>query len=252
MSQIAALLNPDLSNKRVMIGLSGGINSAGVLCYLTSEYYPKDYAPKEIYLFYSHLKEHSPDTFKFVKALIRYAQSKFEKVTWRVSRSSVNQFFLKQHIIPHPMLSPCSEHLKIIPMLAFMDEHRIDVDLVGYVRHERRRINRQMSKKAKGKLYPIQHLSDDDCFELVKREIGWYPAIYDIRENGKRVFKHNNCLPCKNMAGKLAADGVAGEYESVRKYYPAYFEEAQQTAQTLGAYWGRDKNFDGYCKTCED
>lgn len=29
---------------------------------------------------------------------------------------------------------------------------------------------------------------------------GGINSIYDIKENGKRVFTHNNCLPCKNMS----------------------------------------------------
>lgn len=153
----------DLSQKRVMVSLSGGINSAAVLCYLASEYH-EPYRPTEIFLFYAHLREHSPDTFKFVKALIRYAQSKFDKVTWEIKRGSVNKLFREEQLIPHPVISPCSERLKQIPAYEFTHRYAIDVDLIGFVREEKRRIKRQQQKQVQGKGYSISHYSDQDCF----------------------------------------------------------------------------------------
>lgn len=234
----------DLSDKRVMIGLSGGINSMALLCYLATVT-PTEMRPSNLYLFYAHFAEHSPDTFAFVKAGIRYAQERFENVTWKITRNRVLKFFEKEGIIPHPIISPCSERLKIIPIVEFMRENDIDVDLVGFVRKERRRIERQKKRGAEKKLYPIAHLSDEDCFTLVRKEIGWYPAIYDIWEDGKRVFKHNNCLPCKNMHTK--------DLWAVKKYYPQYWNEADSLANKIGAYWGRPEElqeWDGDCQWC--
>ena len=82
--------------------------------------------------------------------------------------------------------------------------------------------------------------------------IGWHPAIYDIKdENGKRVFKHNNCLPCKNMTTK--------DLENVKTHFPIYWDEAMKTANTLNSFYGRNKqdfysNFGrdlGQDSTCE-
>ncbi len=234
----------DLSDKRVMIGLSGGINSMALLCYLATVI-PPEMRPRSLYLFYAHFTEHSPDTLRFVTDGIRYAKSKFDRVTWKITRNSVLSFFDDEGIIPHPIISPCSERLKIVPVINFMAEHKIDFDLVGFVRSERRRIDRQTKRGATNKLYPIAHLTNDDCFEIVRKEIGWYPGIYDIFENGKRVFSHNNCLPCKNMHVK--------DLQAVAKYYPDYWRKADDLAGRIGSYWGRSeemKDFDGDCQWC--
>lgn len=235
----------DLHDRRTMIGLSGGINSAALLVYLATMY-PEGMRPRELFLFYAHLREHSADTARFVMDCIRYAQKHFDCVTWKIERYSVLAFFRSERIIPHPIISPCSERLKIIPMLAFKELHGIELDLVGYVRTERRRWERQRARGAQDKLYPIAHLSDEDCFELVDGAIGWHPAIYDIRDDrGRRVFAHNNCLPCKNMD--------ADDLEAVQKYYPDKWKPAAELSADLDAYWGRPKgleDFDGDCHYC--
>lgn len=231
-------LTEDLSKSKVLVSLSGGINSAALLCYLCTEY-PTELRPSELYLFYAHLDEHSPDTLAFVQACIEYAEKHFT-VTSKISTGSVIEFFRNENMIPHPMLSPCSRDLKIIPMQEFVAEHGIDVDLVGYVRHERRRIQRQVDRGVLGKLYPISHLTDEDCFEIVDREIGWHPAIYDIKDaSGKQMFSHNNCLPCKNMSGRLDADGATAEYKAVEMYFPSQFKAAQELAVEIDGFWGR-------------
>ena len=46
-----------LSNEKVLIGLSGGINSMAVLCQLVES----GVKPKELHLFYCHFEEHSPE-----------------------------------------------------------------------------------------------------------------------------------------------------------------------------------------------
>jgi hypothetical protein len=248
------LLTDDLSDKRILLTLSGGINSAALLCYLATVY-PVEERPKELYLYYVHLIEHSPDTFKFVKDCIRYAYKHFDCVHWAIRWDSVLRFFEKEGIIPHPIISPCTEHLKIVPIIDYKLRHGIDIDLVGYVREEKNRINRQIKKNVQGKLYPIAHFSDKDCFDLVDSEIGWHPAIYDVKdEKGRRIFQHNNCLPCKNMQGRLDQKGATKDYKSVKLYYPEYFDKAKELSDSKGLYWGRnekDADFDGYCKFCE-
>ena len=62
----------DYSGKDIMIGLSGGINSMAVLCWLAN--YPQQYKPKILHLFYAHFEEHSPDTLNFVLAGVKYAK----------------------------------------------------------------------------------------------------------------------------------------------------------------------------------
>ena len=184
---------------------------------------------------------------------VRYARRHFEHVVFEFVRGSVLKFFEAEKFIPHPMLSPCSERLKARPAAAFAERHKIDVDLVGFVKTERRRIARQQAKGVPGKDYPIAHLTDAECFELVKREIGWWPKIYDILdERGGRIFKHNNCLPCKNMQGNLDANGASGDYAAVALHFPAYAAAAAHLSADLGAYWGRAGSFDGFCRSCED
>lgn len=236
----------DFSGKRLLIGLSGGINSAAALCFL-AERQPSHMMPAELHLFYSHLREHSPDTARFVSDCIRFARKRFADVRAKISRASVNAYFEREHTIPHPTQSPCSVDLKIVPARKYIEANGIDYVLVGFVREEKRRIDRQRKYGDDSVLYPIRHMSDDDCFDLVKRCIGWYPIIYDIRwtqddalngrcqphEKGKRVFSHNNCLPCKNM--------TARQLVQVGKHFPEYAERAMQTAANIpGAYWGRD------------
>ena len=224
----------DYSEKRVMIPLSGGINSAAVLCWL-AEYQPEHLKPMELHLYYSHFREHSPDTFRFVADCIRFARRKFASVKVKITRNSVLAYFEGEHMIPHPMISPCSIDLKIKPRMAYDAEHGIDLDLVGFVQTEMRRWKRQQSYKGSGRTrYPMLRFTDEDCFSLVKICIGWYPAIYGILdEKGRRAFTHNNCLPCKNMTAK--------QLRAVGQFYPEYAKRAQETADRIpGAYWGRD------------
>ena len=101
-----------METEKYMIGLSGGINSMAVLCWLIEQ--PDK--PKEIHLYYAHFAEHSPDTFQFVADGIRYARKHFDKVTVRITSNSVLRFFEEQKMIPHPKVSPCSRKLKIEPM----------------------------------------------------------------------------------------------------------------------------------------
>ena len=83
--------------------------------------------------------------------------------------------------------------------------------------------------------YPIGNFSDDWCFEIVDEMIGWHPKIYDIKDSeGKRLFKHNNCLPCKNM--------TIEDLELVQLYYPDLFKKAMDLTKKLSSYFGRDKD----------
>jgi len=157
-------------------------------------------------------------------------------------------------MIPHPRLSPCTFALKIEPMLTFMVENELTIDLVGYIRTEKRRVFNMAAKSGGGyednsvtikgieKHFPISNQDDEWCFSIVEKFIGWYPKIYSIKDKrGKRVFKHNNCLPCKNFREK--------DYEATRKHYPEYMEKADQLAEDLNLYWGRNKT-DAECNYC--
>lgn len=212
----------DLNGKDILLGLSGGINSAAVLCWLVEN----GIEPRSLHIFYAHFAEHSPDTFQFVADGIRYARTKFPAV--------------REKMIPHPKVSPCSLNLKIKPAEAYGFVNELKVDLVGYVKHELKRRGHRQKKAVTvdmfgmEKRYIIGEFTDEWCMEICKRHIGWYPAIYDIvDENGRRVFAHNNCLPCKNMTPE--------EIEAVKKYFPAHYLKAMQLSAELGKYWGRDE-----------
>lgn len=238
---------PPFFGQKVMIGLSGGINSMAVLCWLKES----EIKVSELHLFYAHFKEHSPDTFSFVADGIRYARKHFENVFVKITRNSIIEYFREQNIIPHPTNSPCSKNLKIIPMANYCIENGIKFDLIGYVKREMKtRAERQQKNLYRGlfdaqKIYSISEFDDEWCFEIVDRNIGWHPAIYDIRwteedyENGlcskrdigQRVFKHNNCLPCKNMQIK--------DMKAVKKHYPTNHNDAMSLSFELKKYWGR-------------
>jgi 3'-phosphoadenosine 5'-phosphosulfate sulfotransferase (PAPS reductase)/FAD synthetase len=235
----------DFSDKRVLIPLSGGINSAALLCFV-GEHFPQEFYPQELFLYYSHLEEHSPDTLRFVKDLIQYAKKTFGKVTIGFNRASVNEYFIGQNMIPHPTISPCSRDLKMRRLDAFYEANNCDIRLIGYVQHEiKNRYERAQKHVNESFQYPLLEFTEKDCFEIVDRVIGWHPAIYDITENGKRVFTHNNCLPCKNMTRK--------QLQAVGRYFPQHAIEAQRTADLIpGAYWGRDDVPEVFkCDVCE-
>ena len=262
------LQDVDYSDKRVMLGLSGGINSAAALSYLCTKVENK---PKEIYLFYAHFVEHSGDTEKFVLDQVEYAKRFFDKVHYKQTNNSIIEFFRKSKMIPQPKVTPCTRILKIEPIVEFMATNKIDVDIVGYVRTEWKRINRQLDRGITNKDYLIRHLSDEDCFSLVRKEIGWFPEIYKLKWNDPRikealeiwghelhpiqyktikkysdqgynnmrqtyrVFKHNNCLPCKNMH--------QWEIFLIRIFYFKEYENAMNLAIELNGYWGRLEEF---------
>lgn len=226
----------DLNGQSILIGLSGGINSMAVLIWLRVN----NIVPSELHLYYAHFEEHSPDTFQFVADGIRYARKHFKNVTVKVTRNSALRFFEGQNMIPHPLRSPCSIELKIKPMEAYSFRHRISVDLVGYVKHElKRRSERQggaveLRMFEAEKLYPIGEFTDEWCFEIVEKHLGWYPLIYKIRDDkGRRIFLHNNCLPCKNMTTR--------QMESVREFYRTYHDRAMALSDRIKSYWGRSE-----------
>lgn len=224
----------DYSSKKVLIGLSGGINSMAVLCQLAS--YPVEYKPKELHLFYAHFDEHSDDTLDFVIAGVEYAKDKFNKVVYQQTNNSVIDFFRQQKMIPHPIISPCTKMLKIIPMAEYAKQNSIDIDLVGYVRDEVRRIKNMWEKNPNTKntkAFPIADKDNQWCFDIVKKEIGFYPSIYDIKNSkGDRVFSHNNCLPCKNWNKNNFANG--------NKHYPHKMIKAIELQNELQQHWGRN------------
>lgn len=248
----------DYSQSKLSIPISGGINSAAILC-LLGEYHPRHLMPKELHLYYSHFDEHSPDTFKFVCDLMCYGMTTFPSVKCKITQHSVNKFFIKQNMIPHPTLSPCSIELKIKPREAYDKLHGIDYVLIGFVEHEGRRHMRSLKYGDNRLQFPLLGLEDADCLALVKKVIGWYPAIYDIKwtfedykrgecrrsDIGKPVFLHNNCLPCKNMTSK--------QLVQVGKHYPTYAAKAMETQNQIeGGYWGRDDVLDIFkCDSCE-
>jgi 3'-phosphoadenosine 5'-phosphosulfate sulfotransferase (PAPS reductase)/FAD synthetase len=226
--------HPDYSDKNVLIGLSGGINSMAVLCWIAK--IPEELKPKKLFLFYAHFVEHSPDTEKFVLEGVEYAKKHFKSVEYKQTNNSVIDFFREQKMIPHPMVAPCTRLLKIMPITEYAKENQIDIDLIGYVKEEKRRIKNMHEKNPETKNtkgFPISDKSNEWCFEIVKKELGWYPVIYDILdEKGKRVFTHNNCLPCKNMQ--------LSDYKEVQKYYPELWKKAEDLSKELKKHWGRN------------
>ena len=81
---------------KIIIGLSGGINSMAVLCYVIEHFTEEQLKNLELHLFYAHFEEHSPDTYKFVKAGIRYAKEKVDNVFVKITRNSVLDYFEEQ------------------------------------------------------------------------------------------------------------------------------------------------------------
>lgn len=234
----------DFSGKKVMIGLSGGINSMAVLCWLGE--FPENQKPSELHLFYADFKEHSDDTIQFVLDGMFWAKSHFAKVVCAQTDNSVMDFFEERNFIPHPTNSKCSHELKIVPMLKYCYQNDIQIDLVGYVAKELKRVKRALKAGQNdlffNKDFPILGKDDDWCFEIVDRCIGWHPKIYDIKEKGKRVFTHNNCLPCKNMTPK--------QLKNVAKYFPEKYKRALEVEKNTGSYFGRSKCDTG-CAVCD-
>lgn len=214
-----------------------------VLCWLGE--LPEERRPSELHLFYADFREHSDDTVQFVLDGAFWARSRFKKVLYTQTDNSVMDFFEQSDFIPHPTNSKCSVTLKIEPMLKYCYSNDIQVDLIGYVAKEVRRAKRALKAGQNDlffqKEFPILGKDDDWCFEIVLRNIGWYPAIYDIMENGRRVFTHNNCLPCKNMTPK--------QFQSVAKYFPDKYARALEVEKQTESYFGRSKCDTG-CAVC--
>lgn len=130
-------------------------------------------------------------------------------------------------------------------MMAYMAEMGITHNPIGYVHGEAARRGGNMAKRTKTTFgtveekgikiqFPISEYDDEWCFNVVKQAIGWYPAIYDIRNvKGARVFGHNNCLPCKNMNVRQLAD--------VETHFPDYMARARDTESAVGRHLGRDE-----------
>jgi len=256
----------DFSNQTVAIGISQGINSAALVCYLAK--YLEAKKPKQLLLYMAHFVDHSPKSLEFGTAVICYAIKHFQNVKIKATWNDVLEFFRKSKMIPHPSSSPCSRLLKFEPMQQWaFEEHDADVDLVGYVREElKRRTAKQKKHTTLAKLYPIGHLSNEECFQIVDQEIGWHPPIYDYicgvhgfckkckkwmkrdkpHRIGKpgcraRIFNHNNCRPCKNDEEE--------DYENNLQFYVERTMLAADLSKELGVYWGRNKAVN-MCNAC--
>jgi hypothetical protein len=228
-------MTDDFSTERPRLGLSGGINSAALLCYLATEH-DEAKRPKTLLLYYAHLREHSPGTARFVFDCVRYARMKFPTVEFGMHRASVVDFFEEENFIPHPTVSPCTRHLKTLPMDKWTEAHGGTMDIIGFVRHERKRIIRTKRLAKHVVCFPIAAMSEEECFRIVDREIGWHPPIYDIKdENGKRLFTHNNCLPCKNM--------TLEQIRNVKRHFGRYYDRAIAMAERIDNYWGRPTEY---------
>ena len=90
----------NLSGKKVMIGLSGGINSMAVLCWLGE--LPSEQHPDELHLFYADFKEHSDDTIQFVLDGVFWAKGRFKNVVYVQTDNSVLDYFEESNFLPHP------------------------------------------------------------------------------------------------------------------------------------------------------
>ena len=76
--------------------------------------------------YYADFKEHSSGTRKFVADGIKFARQHFKTVKIKITRNSIIDFFAESKMIPHPILSPCTRLLKIIPITNYMFENEID------------------------------------------------------------------------------------------------------------------------------
>lgn len=243
----------DLSRERPMIGLSGGINSAAVLVYVCAVL-PEHHRPRDLFLFHADLVEHSPDTVAHVAACHAWARRNFrqrgldpDRVRFSMRSASVVDFFERERFIPHRVLTPCTEHLKLIPMRAWAQSHveaghGPTCDLIGFVTTEDTREDNNNERQRNGawscsggdNVFPIRHLTNADCLRLVDEHIGWHPAIYDIRQpDGRRAFSHNNCLPCKNMNTRAL--------ERTGQHFPKRAKRAVDMAERIGSYWAHDE-----------
>lgn len=275
----------DYTGKKIKLSLSAGINSTAVACWLIES----GMKPKEIHVVYCHLEEHSPESMKFVEDMVALLRKHFSNVLFTVFSNSALSFFKNEKLIPHPIASPCSLKLKIEPSDKYSVENNVFIDLVGYVKSEmKKRAERQQDRLKKTnspheKHYPIGEFTDEWCFQIVERVLGWYPEIYKhkwsdpgfidflgknkhrmtdydwnrvSKKMGKdvRVFLHNNCLPCKNMD--------ALEILYVQYFYPSYYANAMDLSSFLKSYWGRnadtfyftfgrDLNQDSTCENCK-
>ena len=190
LSTFETLHDWNFTDKNVMIGLSGGINSAAVLCYLVKHIQNK---PKKLFLFHADFAEHSPDTLTFVMACIEYAKKHFD-VEYEIQSNSALDFFEQSKMIPAPTLSPCTRILKIEPMVKYMRDNNIDVDLVGYVRTEDRRIINQIARKigikrkvTKGKFLAIQQIIE--TVELLTSDKDKADFKERLKKDGRKEFR---------------------------------------------------------------
>lgn len=277
-----------MKDKNILIGTSAGINSAAVLID-TIQKIKSGVLPRSLHLVYIHINQHSPDSEPFVNALVAYAKHHFPETVYFKYHYDILDFFEEQKMIPHPKANVCSRIIKTENIEKYKEQHEIDIDLIGYVKQEKQRIKGLVSKitgEDKNKIdadyyiehgvkrgnetiiFPIAKWTDEECFDIVEKAIGWYPSIYNIFWNdervipflesvrgimpedarkialkyaerghgfsgSKRIFNHNNCLPCKNMQ--------VWQFWLIKLFFPKYFDEAVEASKRIGAFYGRSE-----------
>lgn len=271
---------PNYAGKKVLLGLSGGINSAALLCWLAQA--PDAEKPAELHLLSHQFAEHSGDTGPFIDACRAYAHQHFPCVVVDESDNSVLAFFEESKMIPHPRLAPCTRMLKLVPTMAYMARLGITHNVVGYVQSEQQRISKMEEKGEPTEFgvllkdgveagFLIRHFTDAWCLNMVDRHIGWHPAIYDLRWNDSgfmaflapiiTAYEAGNTggLSPKDMRAIKKRFGknipvfehnnclpcknmMLWQMLCVQYFYPLYWAAAKATEQAIAAgYWGRDE-----------
>lgn len=269
---------PNYAGQKVLLGLSGGINSAALLCWMAEA--PEDEKPAELHLLSHQFAEHPDDTAPFIEACRVYARAHFPCVVVEETENSALAFFEDINMIPHPKLSPCTRLLKVVPSMAYMARHGIIHNLVGYVQSEKKRTTNMKKKGVVSQFgvtlkdgieaaFLISQFTDRWCMYMVDAHIGWHPAIYDHRWNHPGFVAF--------MKAKLAAYALTGEGMTERDrraiktrlgkkipvfdhnnclpcknmnlwqllcvefFYPEKWAAARATEAAIGAHWGRDE-----------
>jgi len=215
------VVDPSDSNRRIVVGFSGGVTSAWCAGWALRNY-PKE----EVILLFHDTKAEHPDTYRFIKEMSEALEI---PITERSDGRSLDEVFEDHNALASSRMGFCSQELKVIPGRNFIQEMRDGgitqiTRLFGFSANEWQRIQRYTMYAEQGGWnvrFPIaeEGVTKQQCADWC-RCLGVAPSsMYEWSD-------HANCVGC--------VKGGKAYWLAVKENAPEVFEKRKEQEWFFG------------------